>query len=293
MKLAKQPDAAPSSCCNYLHLFRHHSLLHDIVHKEKAARGAIEDRLVHLVQTHSQNAQKYQIRRDTHCSHVNVTCPSLGSRRFFVLADVSHLTRSQELLAQEKAERHKHHASTEERAAASFRRHLSERDGLSQALSCLGDTHLSICGTFVDVPTNSAGSSTFSNIDEYGNLVVGRYLSPNRLSESDSRKFETTKSGAVTSKYCLDSVGLTSLNFWTTILNLRSYYLILKTIPLFPFSFLITAFVLLFTLPILSGTLLLMLGDLHSTTLFFDPIFGGDPIFYQHLFWLFGLVLLL
>ena len=80
---------------------------------------------------------------------------------------------------------------------------------------------------------------------------------------------------------------LTSLNFWTTILNLRSYYPILKTIPLFPFSFLITAFMLLLTLPILSGTLLLMLGDLHSNTLFFDPIFGGDPTFYQHLFWFF------
>ena len=77
---------------------------------------------------------------------------------------------------------------------------------------------------------------------------------------------------------------LTSLNFWTTILNLRSYYLILKTITLFPFSFLITAFMLLLTLPILSGTLLLMLGDLHSNTLLLDPIFGGDPIFYQHLF---------
>ena len=81
---------------------------------------------------------------------------------------------------------------------------------------------------------------------------------------------------------------LTSLNFWTTILNLRSYYLIFKTIPLFPFSFLIIAFMLLLTLPILSGTLLLILGDLHSNTLFVDPIFGGDPIFYQHLFWFFG-----
>ena len=81
---------------------------------------------------------------------------------------------------------------------------------------------------------------------------------------------------------------LTSLNFWTTILNLRSYYLTLKTIPLFPWAFLITAFMLLLTLPILSGTLLLILGDLHSNTLFFDPIFGGDPIFYQHLFWFFG-----
>ena len=81
---------------------------------------------------------------------------------------------------------------------------------------------------------------------------------------------------------------LTSLNFWPTILNLRSYYLTLKIIPLFPWAFLITIFMLLLTLPILSGTLLLILGDLHSNTLIFDPIFGRDPIFYQHLFWFFG-----
>ena len=81
---------------------------------------------------------------------------------------------------------------------------------------------------------------------------------------------------------------LTSLNFWTTILNLRSYYLTLKTMPLFPWAFLITGGMLLFTLPILSGAFLMVLADLHSNTLFFDPIFGGDPIFYQHLFWFFG-----
>merc|ERR1712184_95994 len=81
---------------------------------------------------------------------------------------------------------------------------------------------------------------------------------------------------------------LTSLNFWSTILNLRSYYLTLKTMPLFPWALLITGGMLLLTLPILSGARLMVWAEPHSNTLFFDPIFGGDPIFYQHLFWFFG-----
>jgi len=76
--------------------------------------------------------------------------------------------------------------------------------------------------------------------------------------------------------------------FFITILNLRSYYLTLKTMPLFPWSLLITGGMLLLTLPILSGALLMVLADLHCNSLFFDSIFGGDPIFYQHLFWFFG-----
>merc|ERR1712115_420178 len=81
---------------------------------------------------------------------------------------------------------------------------------------------------------------------------------------------------------------LTSINFFVTILNLRSYSLTLKTMPLFPWALLITAAMLLLTLPVLSGALLMVLADLHSNTLFFDPVFGGDPILYQHLFWFFG-----
>merc|ERR1711967_221735 len=81
---------------------------------------------------------------------------------------------------------------------------------------------------------------------------------------------------------------LTSVNFWVTILNLRSYCLTLKTMPLFPWALLLTAAMLLLTLPVLSGALLMVLADLHSNTLFFDPVFGGDPVLYQHLFWFFG-----
>merc|ERR1712228_925466 len=60
----------------------------------------------------------------------------------------------------------------------------------------------------------------------------------------------------------------TCLNFWVTILNLRSYCLTLKTVPLFPGDLFITAAMLLLTLPILSGAFFLVLADLHSNTLF-------------------------
>ena len=72
---------------------------------------------------------------------------------------------------------------------------------------------------------------------------------------------------------------LISLNSRTTIHFLRSYYLILSSIPLFPWAFLITALMLLLTLPILFGTLILILGDLHSNILFFDPIFGEETLY--------------
>merc|ERR1712206_47260 len=81
---------------------------------------------------------------------------------------------------------------------------------------------------------------------------------------------------------------LTSLNFWVTILNLRSYSLTLKSLPLFPWALFITAAMLLLVLPVLTGALLMMGADLHSNTLFFDTVFGGDPVLYQHLFWFFG-----
>merc|ERR1711861_80951 len=67
---------------------------------------------------------------------------------------------------------------------------------------------------------------------------------------------------------------LTSLNFLITVWNLRSCSLTCNTMPLFPWAIFLTAVMLIFTLPVLTGGLLMVLADLHSNTVFFDPVFG-------------------
>ena len=79
---------------------------------------------------------------------------------------------------------------------------------------------------------------------------------------------------------------LTSINFFATIINMRCYSMTLSIMPVYTWSIYITGFLLLLTLPILTGALIMSLADLHYNTVFFDPIFGGDPVLYQHLFWL-------
>merc|ERR1711966_338694 len=81
---------------------------------------------------------------------------------------------------------------------------------------------------------------------------------------------------------------MTSLNFFCTVVNMRGYGLTSTFSSLYICAIFITALLLLFTLPVLTGAFFMVFSDLHFNTIFFDATFYGDPILYQHLFWFFG-----
>jgi len=79
-----------------------------------------------------------------------------------------------------------------------------------------------------------------------------------------------------------------SINFITTILIINRAYKNIIKIPLFLWSILITTIILVIALPVLAAAITILFIDMRFKTRFFNPIGGGDPVLFQHLFWFFG-----
>ena len=79
-----------------------------------------------------------------------------------------------------------------------------------------------------------------------------------------------------------------SINIIVTIFNMRAPGMTMMKLPLFAWGWLITAFLLIATIPVLAGAVTMLLTDKYFGTSFFNAAGGGDPVMFEHIFWFFG-----
>ena len=79
-----------------------------------------------------------------------------------------------------------------------------------------------------------------------------------------------------------------AINVIVTIVNLRAPGMTWMKLPLFVWTWLITAFLLIAVMPVLAGAVTMVLTDKYFGTSFFNAMGGGDPVMFQHIFWFFG-----
>ncbi len=102
----------------------------------------------------------------------------------------------------------------------------------------------------------------------------------------------TTHTGVTLSVFAVFILGmssmLTGLNFITTVHRLRRPDMGWMQMPLFTWSVYSTAWVQLLATPVIAITLLLIMVERLFGMGLFDPSKGGDPLMYQHLFWMYS-----
>jgi cytochrome c oxidase subunit 1 len=79
-----------------------------------------------------------------------------------------------------------------------------------------------------------------------------------------------------------------AINVIVTIVNMRAPGMTLLKMPLFSWSWLITAYLLIAVMPVFAGGVTMLLTDYYFHTSFFNAAGGGDPVLFQHVFWFFG-----